>query len=67
MNDQNKSLIKIEELLKQLLALQLYQAGANQQQIAKHLKVSKTTVNELLKGVKKGTRQLEELGSQNSR
>lgn len=45
---------KIEEYLRHLLAIQLYQAGASQQDIAKHLKASLSTVNTLLKGIEKG-------------
>lgn len=53
MNDQNKSLEKIEDLLKHILAVQLYQAGVNQQLIAKHLKIATAKANELLKGVQR--------------
>lgn len=56
MDDQNKSLEKIEELLKHILAVQLYQAGVNQQAIAKHLKIAKSKTNNLLKGVAKEKR-----------
>ena len=55
MNDQNnKSLQKIEEHLKHILAIQLYQSGVGQQAIAKHLKISTGKTNQLLKGVEKG-------------
>lgn len=54
MSDQNnKSLERIEELLKHILAIQLYQSGVNQQLIAKHLKIAKAKANDLLKGVEK--------------
>ena len=59
MNNETKSLERIEELIKQLLAVQLYQAGTSQQQIAKHLKISTGKCNELLKGVRKGVGQNE--------
>ncbi len=66
MTDQdNKSLKKIEILLQQLLAVQLYQAGATQLEIAKHLNISTGKTSEMLKGVKKGrspslTRQIDQ-------
>lgn len=54
MDDHKESLGKIEDLLKHILAVQLYQAGASQQLIAKHLKIAKAKVNGLLKGVQRG-------------
>lgn len=61
-----KTLERIEELLKHILAVQLYRAGANQQTIAGHLRVSKTTANELLKGIEKGKKPNEDTKPQNS-
>lgn len=45
---------KIEDYLRHLLAIQLYQSGASQQEVAKHLKISTGKCNELLKGLKRG-------------
>lgn len=41
------------ELLQNLLALELYKSGATQDIIGKRLHVAKSTVVEMLKGVKK--------------
>jgi hypothetical protein len=66
MNDQNKSLQKIEDLLRHILAVQLYRGGASQQQVAKHLKISVGKCNELLQGVQRLVRSDENLKSKNS-
>jgi len=44
---------KIISLLEHLLAYQLYRSGVNQETIAKHLQMSKTSINKLLKGIKR--------------
>ncbi len=49
----NKSLDEIKLLLKQLVALQLSRSGLTQDEICKKLNLSKTTVNNLLKGINK--------------
>jgi transposase len=51
---------KIEEYLRHLLAIQLYQAGASQRDIAKHLRASLSTVGVLLKGIERGQKNDEE-------
>lgn len=43
---------EIKEILFILSAIELYRAGANQDEIAKVLKTSKTTINDLLKNIK---------------
>lgn len=48
-----EKLDSIEKLLKHLLAVELYIGGASQKDICKHLKISKTTAVELLRGVNK--------------
>jgi len=57
MENKNKEVIEklenIEKLLKHLLAIGLYSAGASQRDICKHLKISNSTAVELLKGVNK--------------
>lgn len=47
-----ESLKRIENLLLRSLAVQLYQAGCKMDDIAKHLRVGKVRVVEMLKGVK---------------
>lgn len=54
-----RSLQKIEELLKHILAIHLYQSGVSQQAIARHLRIAKAKANELLKGVAKDCKQNE--------
>lgn len=61
-----EALEKIENYLRHLLAIQLYQAGADQRSIARHLKASLSTVNELLKGIEKGNKNNEKIKPQNS-
>lgn len=48
------ALIRIEGLLKHLLAVKLYQSGMNQYAIAKHLGIAKAKANDMLKGIDKG-------------
>ena len=57
------STVKIEEYLRHLLVIQLYQSGASQRDIARHLKVSLSTVNSLLSGVEKGQKKNEKTKS----
>jgi DNA-binding transcriptional regulator LsrR (DeoR family) len=45
--------MEVSNLLRKLLALQLFAAGASQGAIAKKLKMNINSVNELLKGIKK--------------
>lgn len=61
MGDQasNKIFERIEKTLKYLLVLNLHSLGASQQLIASKLEMSKSTVNELLKGIKKGEKENE--------
>lgn len=61
-----KILERIEELLEHILAVQLYRAGVDQQTIAGHLRVSKTTANKLLKGIETGKKSNEGTKPQNS-
>jgi DNA-binding CsgD family transcriptional regulator len=44
---------EIQDLLKKLLVLQLFQLNVSQSLIAKKLKIDINAVNELLKGIKK--------------
>lgn len=56
MKSQNQILSElndIENLIKHLIAIQLYNGGASQDEICKNLKMSKTTVVSLLAGIKK--------------
>lgn len=48
-----KALEEIKSLLKHSIAIQLYCAGATQDEIAENLKLGKFTVNKMVKGVKK--------------
>lgn len=48
-----QALDRIENLIKHLLAIQLYRSGVNQQTIAKHLGIAKAKANDMLKGVEK--------------
>lgn len=43
---------EIKEILFVLSTIELYRAGVNQDGIAKALKTSKTTINDLLKNIK---------------
>jgi DNA-binding CsgD family transcriptional regulator len=45
--------MEVSNLLRKLLALQLFAAGVSQGAIAKKLKMNINSVNELLKGIKK--------------
>ncbi len=49
----SKSLDDIKKLLQQSLAIQLYKGGATQGEIAKNLKITKATINQMVKGIKK--------------
>lgn len=49
----NKKLDTITDLLRRLVALELFQAGATMDEICKNLRASKTEVVKLLKGAKK--------------
>jgi len=49
----SKSLDDIKKLLQQSLAIQLYKGGATQDEIAKNLKITKATINQMVKGIKK--------------
>ncbi len=49
----NDNLIEIKILLKQLIAIQLYNSGATQDEISSNLQLSKTTTNRMVKGVKR--------------
>lgn len=40
-------------LLKQSIAISLYTSGATQNEIARNLNLSKTTVNQMVKGIKR--------------
>ena len=60
MNDENKELKKIiksldeiKKLIQHSIAIQLYCAGATQDEITKSLRVTKATINQMVKGVKK--------------
>ncbi|HCR71845.1 MAG TPA: hypothetical protein DIW23_10410 [Anaerolineae bacterium] len=47
------NLKEVQLLLKHSIAVQLYIAGASQNEIVKNLHLSKTTVNKMVKGIKK--------------
>jgi DNA-binding transcriptional regulator LsrR (DeoR family) len=49
----SKSLDDIKKLLQQSLAIQLYKGGATQDEIAKNLKITKATINQMVKGINK--------------
>jgi len=49
----NDNLREIQLLLKQSIAIQLYVAGASQDEISSNLRLSKGTVNKMVKGIKK--------------
>jgi|GEM_PF-2451564 len=49
----SKQLEDVIILLKQSVAISLYSSGATQNEIAKNLNLSKTTVNQMVKGIKK--------------
>ncbi len=51
-NQLNKKLDDIEKVLRHLLVIELYENGLTQEEIGKHLKIAKGSVNKLLKGVK---------------
>ncbi len=60
MNKDNKDFEKVSEqldqvivLLKQSIAISLYKSGATQDEIARNLNLSKTTVNQMVKGIKR--------------
>ena len=48
-----KSIEELKKLLQHLIAIQLYKGGATQDEIAKNLKITKPTINRMVKGVKK--------------
>lgn len=53
-NDQNENWKKLDELIRLqqfAIALELLKIGVTQQQMAKSLGVSKTTINNMLKGI----------------
>lgn len=56
-DDECKKILKALEELKRLLqhsiAIQLYCAGATQDEIVENLRVRKNTINKMVKGVKK--------------
>jgi DNA-binding transcriptional regulator LsrR (DeoR family) len=47
----SKQLDDVIVLLKQSIAISLYKSGATQDEIAKNLNLSKTTVNQMVKGI----------------
>ena len=49
----SEQLDEVIVLLKQSIAISLYASGATQDEIAKNLNLSKTTVNQMVKGIKK--------------
>lgn len=49
----SKKVESIESILKHLLVIELYKNDMTQEDIGKSLGMSKTTVNNLLKGIKK--------------
>lgn len=53
MTDVHDTLKAIQDLLKQSIAIQLYIGGATQEEISDNLRVSKTTANMMVKGVKR--------------
>ncbi len=48
-----KTLEEIKKLLQQSIAIQLYCAGAIQDEISKNLRIAKSTINKMVKGVKR--------------
>ena len=52
-NEINKNLREVQDLIKRLIAVQLYTSGATQDEICENLTISKTTVNNMVKGIKK--------------
>jgi len=51
-----KSLDEIRRLLQHSLAIQLCCSGATQDEISKNLKITKSTINEMVKGINKEKR-----------
>lgn len=49
----SKQLEDVVVLLKQSIAISLYTSGATQNEITKNLNLSKTTVNQMVKGIKR--------------
>ncbi len=49
----NKTMNDIKRLLQQMIAIQLYCAGAKQKDIAKNLGLAVGTINGMVKGIKK--------------
>ena len=49
----SEQLDQVIVLLKQSIAISFYRSGATQNEIAQNLSLSKTTVNQMLKGIKK--------------
>lgn len=52
-NSDEKKLDTAIELLQYIVALELYNAGVSQGEIAKRMHVAKATVNKMLQGIKK--------------
>ena len=52
-SDINKNLKELQDLVKHLIAVQLYIGRATQNEICENLSISKTTVNNMVKGIKK--------------
>ena len=53
MNETNKKLDTVIELLQGLLAVELFKRDVTQDEICKRLHLGKQTINKILKGVKK--------------
>jgi DNA-binding transcriptional regulator LsrR (DeoR family) len=52
-------------LLKQSIAISLYTSGATQNEIAQNLNLSKTTVNQMVKGIKRVDQKTSKSSSKN--
>ena len=48
-----KTLEEIKRLIQHSIAIQLYCVGATQDEISKNLRITKPTINKMVKGVKK--------------
>lgn len=44
----------IKKLLQQLVVIELYRSGVSQAEVGKRVKLAKESVNQILKGVKRG-------------
>jgi transposase len=53
LSEVSKNLKELQDLIKHLIAVQLYIGGATQDEICENLSISKTTVNGMVKGIKK--------------